>query len=330
MERRAYLSMAALSLLAGCQALDGADSTATETATATDQPTDTPTPTPTATESQFPTETETDTPTETETRTEGSPNPRAAEELDEARTRLSRAVRRYAEESHRRDPTSILDTTADSQEFVPSRVTGSINDARLSLGRAEERASPGQQRDVDALRRFADWLEQAVAVQQLVIVAADDCRRAVAGTVPNDRSDIQAAFEDLVESAGAARSEADSLPSPDVDVGDQLEALEVGDVSAKADQLERTVDALEQLSSHGASIVEGIDLLREARGTNFTEAEQLAEDARAEFERVESAAAGLDVPDSLSEEKADLVSQATDWAEHAADKAEDYRDAQND
>lgn len=329
MERRQYLALATSALLAGCQAIDDPGSTPTETATATEQPTATGSPTPTETESGTETRTETETETETETPTE-RPDPRAAEELDEARVRLNRAVGRYARESHRPGPESILDATADSEGFTPGRVTGSIDDARLSLGRAEERASADQRATVEALRAFADWLERAVGVQRLVVAAAGDCRAALEGDVPSDGSDVRAAFVDLAETAGAARTEVDSLSTPEADVGDQLEALEAGDVAAKTEQLEREVDALEELASYGESIVEGIDLLDEASATNFAEAEELAEEAVDEFAGVESGAATVEVPESLSEEQRGLVEQAADWTEHAEDEAEDYRDARND
>lgn len=313
MERRRFISLAALAALAGCRSDDEAAQNPTERATATPEPTRSPTATPTqtATESPEPTETET-------------PDSAAASQLDEARSRLNRALRRYAAESHRTDPESILETNADTREFVPGRVTGAIHDARQSLDRAERRVDPGQRSTVDDLRTFAVWLEQTVETQEAVIAAAAACRTAASGSVPHDDGATADRFRQLAASAEAARVETDALSVPDAGAGDHLAALEPGDVRRKTDQLRSESDALVRFGTIGRSVDRGIELLTRAKTRYPPSAALLAENAATEFREVVTEVLELDVPDSLFDEQTDLASHASEWAGHARERAEEY------
>lgn len=327
MDRRTYLALASTALLAGCRSLDQP----APSPTSVNETTATPTTATEGTVTETDGATETDTATETETATQTRrPNPESAEELDEARRRLNTAIERYADESHRPLATSMLETTADSEGFTPSRVTGVIEDARLSLQRAEDGANESQQSAVDALRDFADWLEGAVSVQTHLVASAVECRTALSGSVPHDDRQIQSDFRDLSDAIPAARTAVDSLSPFFGDVSDGIEALDSGDVRTKTEQLRSETETLETFAGYGESIVDGIDMLRRARGVNYATAIELAEDAIDEFESVETAANVLGVPDSLSTERDGFVGQATDWREHAEDRLDDYRDAKND
>lgn len=331
MERRAFLAIAGAVLLAGCRSDDGTEPTPTTGETTTAQPTATRSPTRSATATASPTETSTQTPTTTETSTATrTPHPESAEYLDEARVRLDRAVARYAAESHLFDPASILDTTADSVEFNPSRVNGSIEDARLSLDRAQRRATPAQRTEIEALRAFADWLAGAVAAQRLIVAAAADCRSALGGSAPHNERPVRDGFGRLSTSAADARRAVEALAVPESDVSDHFEALGSGDVEAKTAQLRAESTALNRFRGFGASVVEGLDLLREARTENFATAVELARAAVEEFRTVESDAKALDVPEALAQERRDVAALAADWRDHAEDRVEHYEDELSD
>ena len=313
MRRRTFLATAGALVSAGCSEVipppettvtSGTDST-TDGTPSDALPTDGSGPTPTGTDST------TDQQTETQTDTPSTPERDAAEGIETARESLADAVTAYQAFADADDAT-LLDVTAATKVSV-SDVTGLASDARNALDKIETKANADQTDTIDRLRGVADFLTNGIRCQANLYNAHAKFTFVVGRIYAESFAQIPGQVSQMRDSRETATGHFETLQAA-TDQSDvqALDALSTDGYSEKVAQFERELTAFSTFAETSETITDGLEAFQDGNdeftNDNYDDAAAKYDTAVEQFESAIDALNGLDTPESIAAEIADLVS----------------------